>query len=114
MLAEWIELIPSATEPLGRFSKGRVWLLTLVSQHTLLCIQNALIWWQLSKFLLRELGSPPIQATFLPSFMATVDWSLLPFPSIALLNLPWPYHSTVWDFFVFMLLPCINVLQYSL
>lgn len=24
MLAEWIELIPSATEPLGRFSNGHV------------------------------------------------------------------------------------------
>lgn len=44
--------------------------------------------------------------------MATVDWS--PFPSIPLLNLLCPYHSTLWDFLFFMLLPCINVLQHNL
>lgn len=43
-----------------------------------------------------------------------MDWSLLSFPSMSLLNFLCLCHSTVWDFLLFILLQCINVLQHSL
>lgn len=66
------------------------------------------------KFLLKQWDSPLIQGTFLPNFVTAIDWSLLSFPSMSLLKLLCLCHSTVWDFLLFVLLQCINVLQHSL